>query len=78
MSHPVGAGLAALGLGLSLLCCGSEESKMERGVVVDREEAVPGSAAEYDMTEAQRRAKEDAEEEKQEQALMDPPTERAP
>ena len=51
----------ALAAGVLLLGCGGdEESKMERGLVVDREEAAPGSAREYEMTEAERqRALED-------------------
>lgn len=60
-----GLRLAVFSLLLALLVplgCGSEESKMERGVAVDREVAVPDSAAEDEMTEAERRAKEAAEE----------------
>lgn len=38
----------------SLPGCGSEENKLNRGVVVDREEAVPGTAHEFDMTDAER------------------------
>ena len=78
MGFPKSSGLAALGLGLALLACGSEESRMNRGVVVDQEEAVPGSAAEYGMSEAERRAKEEAEEEQQEQALMEEQKKRLP
>lgn len=59
----LGLALAALAMGAPL-GCGSEQSKMERGVVVDEEEAVPGSASDYDMTEAERRAKEEREVEK--------------
>jgi hypothetical protein len=63
--------LAVPALLLAPLGCGSEQSKMDRGVVVDREEAVPGSAADFDMTEAERRAKEEAEVEKKEAAAME-------
>ncbi len=61
-----GLRLAVFLLSLVLLAplgCGSEESKMERGVAVDEEVAVPDSAAEDAMTEAERRAEEDEEEE---------------
>jgi hypothetical protein len=62
--------LAVLALLLAPLGCGSEQSKLERGVVVDQEEAVPGSAADFDMTEAERRAKEEAEVENKQAAAM--------
>lgn len=52
---------AALALALALPGCGSEESKMERGVAVDQEVAVPDSAREDAMTEAERRAQEEKE-----------------
>lgn len=58
------ARLTALLACVALLACGSDESKMERGLTVDREEAVPGSAREFDMTEEERRQQEDEEEEK--------------
>lgn len=65
-------GLVALSaLLLAPLGCGSEQSKMDRGLVVDQEEAVPGSAADFDMTEAERRAKEEAEVEKKEAARFE-------
>lgn len=63
--------LALLALLMAPLACGSEQSKMDRGLVVDQEEAVPGSAADFDMTEAERRAKEEAEVEKKEAAAME-------
>lgn len=48
--------LCALATGFLLLGCGGDEqSKMERGLAVDREDAVPGSAREFEMTEAERR-----------------------
>lgn len=58
------AALAALGLYPTLLAplgCGSEQSKMDRGDVVDREVAVPDSTADDAMTEAEREARETAE-----------------
>ena len=63
--------LAVPALLLATLGCGSEQSKMDRGVVIDQEEAVPGSATEFDMTEAERRAKEEAEVEKKQAAAME-------
>jgi hypothetical protein len=60
-------GLAGAGLAVCLLGCGSEESKMERGVAVDQEQAVPGSAEEFGESAAERGAAEEAEEEEQEQ-----------
>lgn len=54
------------GVALLLGACGSEESKMERGAVVDREVAVPQSKKELGMTEQERRAAEQAQEEKKE------------
>ena len=60
---------ALLGLALAFiaaggpLACGSEESKMERGLTVDEEQAVPGSDREFQMTEEERRKQRDAEDE---------------
>ena len=51
--------LASLGL-----ACGSEESRMERGVAVDEEVAAPSSEGEDALDEAQRRAEEESEEER--------------
>jgi len=48
------------------LACGSQEDKMERGIAVDPEMAAPGTASEYDMTEAERQARSGAEERKKE------------
>ena len=45
---------AAAALCLALAACGSEESRMERGVAVDEEVAVPDSAVEDAMTEEER------------------------
>jgi hypothetical protein len=50
----------------ALACGGSQEDKMERGLTVDQETAAPGAASEYDMTEAERQAKLDAEDQKKE------------
>jgi hypothetical protein len=61
---------ALLGLALAFIAaggplgCGSEESKMERGLTVSPEEAVPMDEKEMEMTEAERRAKEAREEER--------------
>lgn len=55
------AGLLAGGV-LALAGCGSEQSKMERGLTVDREEAVPSSDEELELTEAERRAREEKKE----------------
>jgi len=55
--------LAATGLALA---CGSPEDKLERGLTVGQEEAVPGDSADFDETEAKRQAKQEAEESKKE------------
>jgi hypothetical protein len=47
------------------LGCGSEENKVERGLAVDQEEAVPESAKELQMTETEREAQVDREMEKE-------------
>ncbi len=60
------AAVLAAGLGLLALGCGSEQEKMDRGVVVDREVAVPESDRELEKTEKQRQAAEEAEVEKRE------------
>ena len=46
--------------------CGSEQSKLDRGVVVDQEQAVPETNKDLDETAAQRRAREEREVEKKE------------
>ena len=59
-------GLVLLGLVTGgPLGCGSEENKMERGLVADQEQAVPESTKELQMTETERRAKEKREMEKE-------------
>jgi hypothetical protein len=55
--------LSGLTMG-SALACGSDESGLERGLAVDEEEAVPGSASEFDLSEAERQAQEEREDEK--------------
>lgn len=57
--------LAPLTLLLALggLACGSEQSKLDRGVAVDPEVTVPDSAQEDDLTAAQRLEEEDEEDE---------------
>jgi len=58
--------LAPLGLLLALggLACGSEQSKMDRGLVVDPEVAVPDSAQEDELTTAERMQEEVDEEDR--------------
>ena len=63
--------IAAAGAAVLLAGCGSEQDKMERGVAVDREVAVPESQTELDMTEAERRAAERDEEKKREAKLFE-------
>jgi hypothetical protein len=63
--------IAAAGAAVLLAGCGSEQDKMERGVAVDREVAVPESEKELDMTEAERRAAERDEEKKREARLFE-------
>jgi hypothetical protein len=53
-----------------LACGGTEEDKLERGLTVGREEAVPGSDAEFDMTEAERQ-RQDAEEDAREEGVYE-------
>jgi hypothetical protein len=61
----LGLALAFLATGVPL-GCGSEQSKLDRGLVVDQEQAVPESNKDLRMTEAQRRAQEEREVEKKE------------
>jgi hypothetical protein len=65
--------LAPLSLLLALgsLACGSEESKMDRGVAVDPEVAVPDSPQEDALTEAQRLEQETDEEDARSKARFD-------
>ena len=65
--------LAPLGLLLALgaLACGSEQSKIDRGVAVDPEVASPDSAKEDDLTAAQRLQQEDDEEDAKSKARFD-------
>lgn len=51
--------------------CGSEQDKMERGVVVDREVNEPESTHELDMTQKERQAADQAQEEKKENKEFD-------
>ena len=68
-----GIALAAI-FSLHLLAgCGSD--RMERGVAVGPEEAVPGSAKDFTMTDEERRKQEIREEEKKEQKSFDQPKE---
>jgi len=61
----LGLALAALLTGVPF-ACGSEQSKLDRGAVVDQEEAVPESNKDLEMTEAERHAREVQQEEKKE------------
>jgi len=63
--------IVAAGAAVLLAGCGSEQSKMERGVAVDREVNVPQSEKELSMTEAERRAAEMDEEKKREAKLFE-------
>lgn len=58
--------ILALALGTALLACGSQESKLERGIAVGPEEAAPTAERELEMTEEARRKQLQAEEAKQE------------
>jgi len=51
--------------------CGGEENKIERGLVVEPEEAVPESDKYLEMTEAERRAQEEHKMEKKEAEEFD-------
>lgn len=62
---------SGIALALVLLGCGSEQSKMERGVVVDQEEAVPATNQEMDETAKKRRKQETSEEERASQRDFD-------
>jgi len=53
------------------LACGSEESKLDRGIAVDPEVAVPDSPQEDDLTAAERQAQEDEEEDVRSKARFD-------
>ena len=65
--------LAPLTLLLALggLACGSEQSKLDRGVAVDPEVAVPDSPQEDELTEAERLAQEAEEEDARSKARFD-------
>jgi hypothetical protein len=54
--------------------CGSD--RMERGLTVGPEEAVPGDEKEFEMTEAERREQEIREEEEKERKAFDEAQER--
>jgi hypothetical protein len=74
MFHPrLAMLLAPLGLLLALggLACGSEQSKLDRGVAVDPEVAVPDSPREDGLAAAQRQQQEDDEEDAKSKARFD-------
>ena len=50
-----GVELAALLACVAPFACGSEERRMERGLTVDEQQAVPGSEREFEMTKVERR-----------------------
>jgi hypothetical protein len=58
-------------LALGGLACGSEQSKLDRGMVVDPEVAVPNSPREDTLTEAQRLEQEEDEEDARSKARFD-------
>jgi hypothetical protein len=66
MDRPLRRGLTLLALlGLAgPLACGSGEDALDRGLAADDEQAVPGSAEDFDLSEAERRAQEEREDEK--------------
>jgi hypothetical protein len=47
-----------------VLACGSGESALDRGLTVDEEQAVPGSAEDFDLSEVERQAQEEREDAK--------------
>jgi hypothetical protein len=55
--------LTALAIG-GPLACGSGESALDRGLSVDDEQAVPGSAEDFDLSEVERQAQEEREDAK--------------
>jgi hypothetical protein len=68
----------ALAAALAGVGCGSEQSKMDRGLVVEDEEAHPTDAADLDETEAERRAQEDREVERKSQEEFNQAQEQTP
>ena len=56
--------IVSVGAAVLLAGCGSDQDKLERGVAVGPEVAVPESEKELRMTESERRAAEDEEEDK--------------
>lgn len=58
------------GTAVLLSGCGSDQDKMERGLVTEPEVAAPESEKELEMTEAERRAAELDEEQEQEAKLL--------
>jgi hypothetical protein len=65
------AWILAGGAALLVAGCGSQKSEMERGVTVDQEVAAPESDKQLDMTDEERKAKENAEVENREAEIVD-------
>jgi hypothetical protein len=63
--------IVSAGAAVLLAGCGSDQDKMERGVATGPEVAVPVSEKEMKMTEAERRAAEDEEEDQRAAELLE-------
>ena len=63
--------IVSAGAAVLLAGCGSDPDKMERGIATGPEVAVPESEKELGMTEAERRAAEEDEEEQREARLFE-------
>ena len=67
--------LVTLATAVALFGCGSEESKMERGMATGQEKAVPSATDELDMSEAERQLENAAEEASEENKAFEEATE---
>ena len=63
--------IVSAGAAVLLAGCGSDQDKLERGVATGPEVAVPESEKELRMTESERRAAEDEEEDKRAAELFE-------
>jgi hypothetical protein len=63
--------IVSAGAAVFLAGCGSDQDKLERGVATGPEVAVPESEKELRMTESERRAAEDEEEDKRAAELFE-------